>query len=160
MTPQLSFDDIEPNSPGNTGLDGFAHLTSARCASPVDSAGENAPNSDIKAGSGMTNGKAVPLRKEQHLGGGALYALQGARLWLSPDQCRALVDRQAREADLGIHAAESDMTIEQEEQLERLSRGSWAYLEGEGRRMVRARIRYEGDVRRSVDQFLLCLSWT
>lgn len=72
------------------------------------------------------------------LGGGALYCLVGARMWLPPSECRALVDTDEERRDL---------SKDQEEELEGYGQGCWGYLEGEGRRMIKARIRYEGTVR-------------
>jgi hypothetical protein len=164
MTPQLSFDDLEQDDQGTSGS--AASDMGPVCESPVTMMLNDTP--DRRGSTSAT----VGLRKEEHLGGGALYALQGARMWLAPRQCKALVDRAARagpergragegsgtlgDDDLMMTKAkrrgsgDSDMTLEQEDQLEMLSSGSWDYLEEEGRRMVRARIRYEGDARRSV----------
>jgi hypothetical protein len=72
------------------------------------------------------------------LGGGALYALVGARIWLPPRECRTLVDTDDERKDLGK---------ELERELEAYGEGCWAYQEGKGRKMIKARIRYEGTVR-------------
>lgn len=73
------------------------------------------------------------------LGGGALYALVGARFWLPPCQLRTLVDRAPVEND--------DCPKDVEEKLAKLGSEIWVWNRGEGTRMTRARIRYEGDVR-------------
>ncbi|OCF35948.1 pfkB family carbohydrate kinase superfamily protein [Kwoniella heveanensis CBS 569] len=74
------------------------------------------------------------------LGGGALFALVGARFWLPPHKLKTLVDR-APEHE------ENDLPAEVEEKLDTLGKDIWVYNRGEGTRMTRARIRYEGDVR-------------
>lgn len=83
----------------------------------------------------------VPNAEEiyEMLGGGALYALVGARFWLPPCQLRTLVDRAPVEND--------DCPKDVEEKLAKLGSEIWVWNRGEGRRMTRARIRYEGDVR-------------
>ncbi|KAK8850710.1 hypothetical protein IAR55_004630 [Kwoniella newhampshirensis] len=74
------------------------------------------------------------------LGGGALYALVGARFWLPPNSLRTLVDRApSKEMD--------DLPIGVESELAKLGKEIWIWNRGEGTRMTRARIRYEGDVR-------------
>ncbi|XAO27565.1 hypothetical protein I312_106421 [Cryptococcus bacillisporus CA1280] len=83
----------------------------------------------------------VPNAEEiyEMLGGGALYALVGARFWLPPCQLRTLVDRAPVEND--------DCPKDVEEKLAKLGSEIWVWNRGEGTRMTRARIRYEGDVR-------------
>ncbi|WVF67848.1 hypothetical protein IAT40_002609 [Kwoniella sp. CBS 6097] len=74
------------------------------------------------------------------LGGGALFALVGARFWLPPNKLKTLVDRAPEHED-------NDLPVEVEEKLDKLGKDIWVYNRGEGTRMTRARIRYEGDVR-------------
>ncbi|WVQ95383.1 hypothetical protein IAU59_002480 [Kwoniella sp. CBS 9459] len=74
------------------------------------------------------------------LGGGALFALVGARFWLPPNKLKTLVDRAPNDE-------ENDLPAEVEEKLDKLGKDIWVYNQGEGTRMTRARIRYEGDVR-------------
>nr|XP_019007751.1 pfkB family carbohydrate kinase superfamily protein [Kwoniella pini CBS 10737]OCF46532.1 pfkB family carbohydrate kinase superfamily protein [Kwoniella pini CBS 10737] len=74
------------------------------------------------------------------LGGGALYALVGARLWLPPSQLRTLVDR-APESE------NSELPSDAEDKLKALGEDIWVWNRAEGSKMIRARIRYEGDVR-------------
>lgn len=83
----------------------------------------------------------VPNAEETYemLGGGALYALVGARFWLPPCQLRTLVDRAPAEND--------DCPKDVERKLAKLGNEIWVWNRGEGTRMTRARIRYEGDVR-------------
>ncbi|OWZ77996.1 pfkB family carbohydrate kinase superfamily [Cryptococcus neoformans Tu401-1] len=83
----------------------------------------------------------VPNAEEiyEMLGGGALYALVGARFWLPPCQLRTLVDRAPAEND--------DCPKDVEQKLAKLGNEIWVWNRGEGTRMTRARIRYEGDVR-------------
>jgi hypothetical protein len=73
----------------------------------------------------------------ESLGGGALYCIVGARLWLPPHKLRTLVDK-SREGDLG----EGILGM-----LDGFGREMWVYNEGEGTRMPRAKIAYEGDLR-------------
>ena len=165
MTPQLSFDDLDE---GQDSASADASLTlgdGPSCDSPVAFTFTDPPSRRASV--------PAPMRREEHLGGGALYALQGARLWLRPEQCKTPVDRAARTARRqsgsrpasgpGVaqgggkrqDSADADMTLEQQAQLETLRAGSWNYVEGEGNRKVRARIRYEGDARRSVPMIVL-----
>ncbi|WRT70892.1 uncharacterized protein IL334_007891 [Kwoniella shivajii] len=74
------------------------------------------------------------------LGGGALYALVGARFWLSPKQLRTLVDRSPEDEP-------NDLPIEVEDKLKSLGEDIWVWNRGKGTKMTRARIRYEGDIR-------------
>ncbi|WVQ86184.1 hypothetical protein IAT38_008352 [Cryptococcus sp. DSM 104549] len=74
------------------------------------------------------------------LGGGGLFALVGARLWLPAGKLRALVDR-APEGE------PDDCPRDVERKLSKLGEEMWVWNRGEGTRMTRARIRYEGDVR-------------
>ena len=110
ITPQRSFssDDTDPSS----------SLSLASCSSSATSHSEDEPL--------------------EVLGGGALYALIGARIWLPANKCRTLVDTAEGRSDLG-----PDLEAE----LEGYGPGCWGYQEGDGRRMIRARIRYEGTVR-------------
>ena len=69
------------------------------------------------------------------VGGGALYTLIGARLWLPPSELCTLIDRafgEVPELDIELNAFGREM---------------WMWNEGEGRRMTRARICYDGDKR-------------
>ena len=79
-----------------------------------------------------------PSTTHEVLGGGALYALVGARMWFSPEDLCTLVDRAPGGSDLPPKLAE---------QLAELGEEMWAWNEAEGTRMTRARIRYDGDVR-------------
>ena len=72
------------------------------------------------------------------LGGGALYALVGARMWLPPKDLCTLADRALGGSDLPLHLAN---------QLAGFGEEMWAWNEAEGTRMTRARIRHDGDVR-------------
>ncbi|RSH89847.1 hypothetical protein EHS25_001833 [Saitozyma podzolica] len=77
------------------------------------------------------------------LGGGGLYALIGARLWLGANQLATLVNREQRRTD----GSGGDLPRRLEKELEGYGRDMWVWNEGKGTRMTRARIRYEGDVR-------------
>ncbi|WVR08771.1 hypothetical protein IAU60_005829 [Kwoniella sp. DSM 27419] len=74
------------------------------------------------------------------LGGGAYYALVGARIWLPPRELRTLVDR-APESEL------DDLSSEGERTLRSIGSEIWCWNRRPGTRMTRARIRYEGEVR-------------
>lgn len=94
-------------------------------------------------------------KREELIGGGGLWAVQGARIWLPAQSCKALVDVSQRESTprrglpaSGSEEVEVDLSAEQEQELERMASGSWDYLEGGDHKMLRARIMYEGDVRR------------
>lgn len=76
-------------------------------------------------------------------GGGALYALIGARLWLAAQQLGTLVNRERKRSD----GSGGDVPQRLERDLEVYGGDMWVWNEGEGTRMTRARIRYEGDVR-------------
>ena len=82
----------------------------------------------------------LPSASQTHevLGGGALYALIGARMWLASNELCTLVDRAPRG---------TDVLPELEEDLNQFGSGMWAWNEAEGTRMTRARIRYDGDIR-------------
>ncbi|ORY28014.1 Ribokinase-like protein [Naematelia encephala] len=82
----------------------------------------------------------LPLPTETHqvLGGGALYALIGARIWLPAQALRTLIDRAQDGLDLPQHL---------ERKLDEYGRAMWCFQTGDQRRMITARIRYEGDVR-------------
>ncbi|WVO18168.1 hypothetical protein L204_105871 [Cryptococcus depauperatus] len=73
------------------------------------------------------------------LGGGALYALVGARFWLPPYKLKTLIDRAPPERD--------DCPKEVENRLNKLGSEIWVWNRNENTRMTRARIRYEGDAR-------------
>lgn len=101
--------------------------------------GSSGSGSVSELGSGSAHASIGSLSEPiDVLGGGALYALVGARMWLPPGLCRALVDTDTDRADL---------SEELERELEGYGKGCWGYLEGEGRKMIRSRIRYEGTVR-------------
>ncbi|WWC92495.1 uncharacterized protein L201_007454 [Kwoniella dendrophila CBS 6074] len=104
-------------------------------ASPAPSTGPSTPQLSL-------DDHPTPDAEEVYemLGGGALYALVGARLWLSPSQIRTLVNR----APDNQH---DDLPSEAEDKLNSLGKEIWVWNEGEGTKMTRARIRYEGDVR-------------
>ncbi|KAK4687000.1 hypothetical protein P7C73_g3117, partial [Tremellales sp. Uapishka_1] len=72
------------------------------------------------------------------IGGGAVYALIGARLWLPPASLRTLVDR-SRSRD--------DFPKKIEAQLNKLAQGVWVFNENDGTKAVRAAIGYIGDQR-------------
>lgn len=129
MTPQLSFDSIStPNTPATLSF--------------------TKDDSD----SAQQHHELRTTKREELIGGGALWAMQGARIWLQPTACKALVDVGKRASSVGRVGEEEDvpvdLTEDQEAQLENLALGSWEYLEGKGRKMIRARLMYEGDVRR------------
>ncbi|WVW80641.1 hypothetical protein I302_102627 [Kwoniella bestiolae CBS 10118] len=111
-----------------------SHLVTPK-TSPVPSAGPSTPQLSLDD-SPLPNADEV----YEMLGGGALYALVGARLWLGPDRLRTLVDR----APMG---EESDVPPEAEDKLNNLGEDIWVWNRGENTKMTRARIRYEGDVR-------------
>jgi len=73
------------------------------------------------------------------LGGGALYNLVGARIWLLPSELRTLVDR----APGG-----TDLSAKFEENLNSFGPEMWVWNEFEGSRMTRSRIAYENGSRR------------
>ncbi|ORX40849.1 Ribokinase-like protein [Kockovaella imperatae] len=83
-----------------------------------------------------------PAQTFEILGGGGLYALIGARIFLPSRRLKALVGRD-RKADGG----RGDLKPELEAQAETFGKDMWIWDEGEGKRMTRARIRYDGDVR-------------
>ncbi|WWD07152.1 hypothetical protein V865_005249 [Kwoniella europaea PYCC6329] len=103
--------------------------------SPVPSAGPSTPQLSL-------DDVPIPNADEVYemLGGGGLYALVGARLWVTPDKLRTLVDRAPEEE-------ESDVPKEAEDKLNALGEDIWVWNRGKGTKMTRARIRYEGDVR-------------
>lgn len=90
--------------------------------------------------SSNSGGSLAQIEEEpvEVLGGGALYSVVGARMWLPSSECTALVDTDDERRDL---------SKDQEEELAQYGAACWAYLEGEGRRMIKARIRYKGTVR-------------
>jgi hypothetical protein len=126
ITPQRSFDSHDKAPSTSTS----SVSTSASEQSTSASSPESSELSNIEEGH-----EAEPI---EVLGGGGMYALAGARIWLPPSECKALVDTDVERRDL---------SKELEDELEELGKGCWAYMEGEGRRMVRARIRYEGTAR-------------
>ncbi|RSH87074.1 hypothetical protein EHS25_003563 [Saitozyma podzolica] len=84
-----------------------------------------------------------PADVYETLGGGALYALIGARLWLAAQQLGTLVNRERKRSD----GSGGDVPQRLERDLEVYGGDMWVWNEGEGTKMTRARIRYEGDVR-------------
>nr|XP_031857663.1 uncharacterized protein CI109_006942 [Kwoniella shandongensis]KAA5524735.1 hypothetical protein CI109_006942 [Kwoniella shandongensis] len=100
-------------------------LNGSRLSTPQLSFGDDSP---------IPNAKDV----YEMLGGGALYALVGARLWLPSAKLKTLVDRSAEVNDLPAGV---------ENKLASLGEDMWVWNRGKGTRMTRARIRYEGDVR-------------
>ncbi|ODN92057.1 pfkB family carbohydrate kinase superfamily protein [Cryptococcus wingfieldii CBS 7118] len=83
----------------------------------------------------------VPNAEEVYemLGGGGLFALVGARIWLPPSRLRALANRAPPEED--------DCPKDVEDRLNKLGEEMWVWNRGPGVKMTRARIRYEGNVR-------------
>ena len=74
----------------------------------------------------------------EHLGGGGLYGLIGARFFLPPSELKILVDRAQGGADL-----RDDL----EAQVDKFGKEMWVWNETKNTRMTRARIRYDGDIR-------------
>jgi hypothetical protein len=74
----------------------------------------------------------------EHLGGGGLYGLIGARFFLPPGELKILVDRAPGGSDL-----RSDL----EDQVNTFGENMWVWNQTKSTRMTRARIRYDGDTR-------------
>ncbi len=72
------------------------------------------------------------------IGGGGLYAIAGARLWLPPRDLRILVDRSLDE---------SDFPVEMEKTLSRYGEEMWVYNRGPNTRIPRTKIGYSGNTR-------------
>lgn len=99
---------------------------------------------------------SLPLPEKppiQRLGGGGLYALVGARVWLGPETLRILVEGGTVDADAGSEASSKDGEVkgdkerfprELKAQLNDLGEDMWLWKEG---RALKARIQYCGDER-------------
>jgi len=79
-----------------------------------------------------------PEHPFEHLGGGGLYCLIGARFFLPPTEMKILVDRAEGGADL-----RDDL----EAQVNEFGESMWVWNETKSTRMTHARIRYDGDTR-------------
>ncbi|EIW69310.1 hypothetical protein TREMEDRAFT_71595 [Tremella mesenterica DSM 1558] len=74
------------------------------------------------------------------IGGGALYTLIGARMWLSPERLKTIIDRSTPEEKAGDVPEDSERILESFGDM-------WVWNVGKGKRMPKARIRYDDDVR-------------
>ena len=143
--------DTPPRPPSDRGAEANEAGPSRRRASvPTISTAPIAP--PISPGGSGSSTPQLPFRDDpppepyECLGGGALYALIGARTFLPSSQLRTLVDRDR---------AAGDLKPELEALANTFGSDIWVWNEGKGKRMARARIRYEGEARLCVSPLLL-----
>lgn len=79
----------------------------------------------------------APAHPFEYLGGGGLYNLTGARMFLPPSRLKALVNRAPDGADL-----RPDLLAQVQHYGD-----MWVWNESPTTRMCRSRIRYDGDTR-------------
>ncbi|BEJ05985.1 hypothetical protein CcaverHIS641_0305070 [Cutaneotrichosporon cavernicola] len=157
----VSFSDLHPKVPSSTPLISSSLPTSASFSS---SPSEISP-SPRKAPQIEAVGE-IPLGGRMVIGGGAMYAIVGARVWLPPIALRTIIDRSPGrrrvegEAQGGVTAAPpgslparenpdefDDLPRELEEELLSYGPNMWVFNRVPGGRVPRARIGYNGAVR-------------
>ena len=146
--PDVNYDpNRRPSLPLSSASTTPLSSSGSRSARPASSSSLPPPSPDDRPGSGTHTPQQnfddpPPEQPFEILGGGALYALIGARIFLPSSQIRTLVDRDRR-----ANHGQGDLAPDLEAQVNAFGKDMWVWNEGKGKRMVRARIRYDGTVR-------------